>query len=287
MPAPLWRVTFFYTAGNTGWSETLFNNLPTLSAVQAAATALNTARLTLMRPDCFSNAIRVSDDNVFRDSSYVQNPAYPIPGSYSQVVTTSHPSTALFLRLETAPGSVSAASPNRRIFPLHGIPVDQIQDTTFSPSIIWAGNLGAYKLVLTNSANGWCMRTRSIFAIAPTPVGLSISPQASPSRDGLLTTLTAVPSAVLGAYVVFSRVKGVIPPAGRPFLVVPPITNITPFTVGIRGWFPRLTVTGSNIQMEFFSYQLSPIVAAFTDRLGSHKVGRPFGLLRGRRSPGR
>jgi hypothetical protein len=282
----LFRVTFIYRQGDVGWTDTIFNTAGGITALMNNARALITPLMDLRVNATVLEAIRMSDDLVFRDSNFLPlTPVSGVPGNYPLAtnVRPAEPENSVDLRLETPVDNVGIVlSLHRRIFPLRGLASEVFNGPIFEPNPGFNSRLTNLQLALANPDNGWALKVRSI--VAP------FVPFSGIAADGTVSARTvSFDPTWAGKYLTFHRLRGVAPPAVRPFLIVSVDTTIIPNTLLLRGWNRGPVLIGAigGAFSQVITFGLQAVAQTIVDGVGRHKVGRPFDLRRGRRSPAR
>jgi len=260
------KCNFFFRQGEDGWSETIYNNRDTLGAAMEDCLVLNGLRQQLLTGSTDMLQIRVSDENVLRDSRFSQTPGYPFHGSIT-AVQSGPASTCIRMRCE-------AGDLHRRMYFLHAPPKNCYTGAGLADPLPIQTALNAWKTEL--KTGHWGIKTRTL-------VGAAQRPFTSVTDTGLIETTSVPPVFAAGQYVQFLGVNGIMPRANRPFQVNA-ISPIGPtYLIGIRRWKPRPSIlTGGFFYI--FTYGFSAIDGVEIDGIGTRKIGRPFGQPVGRRS---
>lgn len=115
---PLFRVTYFFTGGKYGWSETYYRTSDNFDLVPPVAEALGVRRRGVLVQQYTLEAYRISQEGVFRDSKvFYVNPGAGVGLYPASATTAQQPFDALLCRFE-------ASQFHRRQLYLRGIPVD-------------------------------------------------------------------------------------------------------------------------------------------------------------------
>jgi hypothetical protein len=256
----LFRTTFFYEQRDNGWSESVHSLLTDPVSLIAQATGYVLVRMPLATPSTLLTHIRISDDAVFRD--VILDPlVLPIPGTAPTAINES-PWTAVDVRMSTSP------LVQRSLF-LRGLPDGQVNGSLpdFSPGFQASFNAWKSELLTDN----WAIKQKDRSQVK----------QPILSVDGTGNVVMAVPLAGIA-------VKSVVQLLGVPRSKVPGrLFLIDVFTDAshfhVRGWPPGVTLTSTG----FFRpvvYIVTGINQVVADAITERRVGRPFGLLRGRRA---
>ena len=262
------RVSFFFSAQvgkkTGGWSTNFWNNASDLSAVQTAAVALAKALLNLTGYGVAQTAIRIQDLSSFRAVQLLDGvgSSAVIAGNTANM---DYPTTALLMQLQ-GPAKYVAR------YWLRGIP-DSCTDQggVFTPPAFFSRYLNQLASILTSGGNGWVIRSQDkgqtkTLITAATAAGVITAP-----AHGLATQDT----------VRIARTHGI---AGlNKIWKIQKVDNDTfqllPATAGML--VGTLTPPPGTVQKQVPLYQ--GIFAQTPLRISKHNVGRPFGLLVGRR----
>lgn len=271
----------FSAPGNVSWSESIYDTGSTVAGLQADAIALRPLRLALSPPEVKLNAIRLSDDDVFRDSQYVIDPAFPYSGTYSSFVTLADPEQTVDVRLETAGPDAGSLSVHRRIFQLRGMPQKIFDGLQFVGETNWNAALDLWRNQIA-STGLYGINTRDLINRA---IVTSIT------TDGTVSTSQDPAIITLPKFVKISGIRGIAPPPNKEYQVLTVSTGgPAVWTYKIRGWnrpaFPLPTQIGVATAVSLV-YDVRPIASAILDGSSNRKAGNPFGRRRGRRSKAR
>jgi hypothetical protein len=261
-----WRVSFFSQVQQArlgGWSENFWNTLSDLSAVTAAATLLRLRLLGVKGAPVQTPNIRISDIAHFREVTILNFP-FTVYASPTTVTEVDFVTTAALLKLKAAPNYVTRQW-------LRGL-FDEDTDGGgyFKPVPV---DVIAYQTLFTllaDASQGWALRRLDRSTPKKYINAISVA--------GVVTCLGH--GFVTDDYVRLSRVAS-------PKLVnaIWRITKIDNDSFSLNG-FPLQTVspqiTKSSIAQKQ-AYTFVQIANASVDRTTSHKTGRPFGQLSGRR----
>lgn len=267
------RYTYYFRAGSgqaAGWTENFWNMTDTAGPNVSRMNILRDALLLVHSATTNINHIRWSrvGDTVRATQSFTPpNGTTNINPMLTSDIPQDYPATALLLKMTN--GNVQTRQW------LKGMP-DELSSFggSFTPGRVEGGQWMSSFTALANilKDNGWCMRTRDtskprqditsistagliVFAGPAIPFGSLVyisRPNGSRYAQGFWRTADPGPD-VIGSHLV-----GFAPPIGTP------------------AWGP-----GGKIQ--WVDGMNTPITGAFAERVTKHDVGRPFGLLTGRR----
>jgi len=267
-----WRVSFFFSVNlgkkKGGWTENYWNKLTNLSDVIAATKKLAVRLDTLHGWQSALDYARVSDANKFREGDIVEfgdEYAAKAGGTADQI--SDYPTNALLI-LSSDAGRYKAR------YWIRGVRDSVINKggryVPTSDYIAWFGDYSAY---LCSAANGWAIR--ALDKDRPTIKVQSIT------NAGIVTTAVAhgfQPSdrVQLQRMTPWTRANGTWN-----------ITTRDAVTFELTGWqpYPAAPVQPKNGQTRPVRYVFQQMGTAKVDRASKHNVGRPSGLLIGRRKP--
>lgn len=261
------RITFFFrSTRGYGWSETYFTTAASLNGAMTNAKAILPTRVNLNGRGVFLEFIRVSDDEVRRDSQI-----YVVPRADREIKARSAgdgdiANTCVDVRIE-------AGDTKRRTLFLRGIPDDICLDNgSFVPTPAWNANFGAFSAAL--GMNQIAVRVRT--DVSPQFVIANVG---TSGPTGLVTITTqAATGFVLNDVVNIRQVLGATQVRGLQRVVT--IIDATNFQVRVaRVVKPYL---GGGLVVKN-GYALLGISALHALRCSHHNAGRPFDSPRGRR----
>jgi hypothetical protein len=257
---------FFQWVGERtgGWSWNFWNSGTDLNPVQIATDALRNALNGITGNQTICPFARISDISTFRVvdlRNYVAGAIVPTP---SDPANTDFPTNAALLELTAAGGYIARSW-------LRGLP-DGIINTggRFLPYPAWIALQGTAFGILTNAANGWSLR---VLDKGQAPKVVQDITQA-----GVVTCLGH--GYATNDVVRISRARNLVI-ANRLWRVT--VTDANTFM--LQGWVVPAVVTPytGNGQVRKQVRILVQIANARFVRATEHRVGRPFGLLSGRR----
>lgn len=258
--APIWRVTFFFAEGENGWSESVHSTLGAFSGVLAAVFKYITARMSCCPSSVFLTHVRISDDNVFRDV-YLDPVALPAPGTYIGGGPGDSPWTALDVRMTATPVV------QRSLF-MRGIPIGQVSGSVYQPNAKFLAAVTAFTNQLLT--NGWGIKNKDRTQ--------QKQPIASVDNVGNVVLTMGIAGLTVGDTVQFLGIKRSILP--KRTYIVETVTSATVFS--LRGYSgPPIVGVGFVRKIVLLVLPLDNVVV---DNTTERRVGRPFGLLRGRRA---
>jgi hypothetical protein len=268
------RGTFFFKDSNgAGFSSTIFNVAANLTIGLQAAEKLAPLWIQLLGENTGLYEVRMSDDLIKRDSQIlIVDPGSAIPAKSSP---SNFASDDVVCRIE---GSQIIIPPFtvRRTLALRGTPTNITGAAgTYNPSgnAAW-GN--AFKRFVTELvAGGWAVKFRdktvSVFQI--TVVSQS-------TVTGVVTVTTNFPHGfVPGDGIGIAHCSGSAQINGAWNVLTTPTAN--EFTIKTNQ-LVGLYIGGGLVNKQ--AYALAPITTCVPIRMSTHKAGRPFDGLRGRRS---
>ncbi len=267
-----YRATIFFKQRNAGWTETYWNLSTSPTQVRSRLDSLVILRAACLPNQSFIVASRVSLDDPTKDSDLRFYPGDGLQGSWPAAFPSDTASTCLTI-------GVRSSGNRRRKVSMRGIPDDVVTlGGTYTPDPVWAQFLAIYLQGLVNSVQGWAIRYLTNFAarIAITRMG-SLVPgtcqldfAANPNvvvNDPINIYGGGKAQAVKGTH----RVLQVLTTADPWTIVINTPYNVNGYSAGAFGMKPI--------------WALDQITAASADRISHRNAGRPFDLLRGRRSP--
>lgn len=151
---PLIRATFFFKdSGGYGWTETIHNAGADLTTVLPRALSLATTRRNMLGSTARLTFIRVSDDEVKRDSRVIQIPTGDQTARLGPDASSDIANTALVVRMETA-------SPvKRRTLSMRGIPDGTVSNAgQYTPDGNFSNTFMLWESKL--KTDGWSIRSR-------------------------------------------------------------------------------------------------------------------------------
>jgi hypothetical protein len=270
---PLIRATFMFKDTNgAGWSETIYNIASDLPSAIVKGKVLYPLRINCLGGDSSLNEIRFSDDLVKRDSQIIIIP----PGDKTNLrtVTSQFASNDLVCRVEGLSQGSTPPYTVRRSLALRGLPT-----SVQGPAGVYIANnggfnqnLNAFFAELVNG--GWAIRYRD-----KTVVQYQLNTVVQNAATGIVTITTQLPFTVSPNDVV--NIRGVIGATEINGLwKVVSYTAPSTFTILLRQIMH--TYLGAGI-VNLNPYLLAPISQSFPIRTNTHRAGRPYDALRGRR----
>lgn len=289
---PTAKVTFEYTWQKTSWSESLWHPYTTdLAEVFPDAEAYGAARTALNGAGVYLQAIRVSDDIIFRDSKYdpksywtsalnATPPSTPVAGAVVQVQPLAGVGSYLGNPYDAVQVRMEGGSLYRREMMVRGLP-SAIMSPFNGPVLQgqYAAGWNTWTQLLINTWLFRCKNRSDNFALKPV-VGI-VAPA------GMLPggVITANPVVAAGNYVQLVGFRGlglvrgkyyvqsVVPPGGvgGAFSVVYLLGLISPTVVNANGYIQLLSTAGGVPQPSYQAITACRIIGQ-THR----KTGRPF-----------
>lgn len=247
-----------------GWSENYWNNLTDLPTVNTKAQAFLPVLRALHGRQSVCNHIRVSDAATFRVTEITL-----VPGDVNPEVLgttfSDYPTTAL--------GTLLGAAPSYKVRAWLKGTWDSIIDVGgfYDPGPNFTINVGAWAAHLTTGTNGWALRV--IDRAQPLKVVRDIT------QAGVVTVLAH--GYADNSRVRISRSKG-LTQANALWR----ITVIDGDSFSLQGWVTPAVATPyqGNGTVRLQSYIYPSINSAKIERATKRNIGRPFGLLSGRRT---
>lgn len=267
-----YRVVFQFNHPRGGWSETFYTNAGSLNIALAEADALASARGSILVPSAEMVAYRVADVDNLR-SSVLFKPIYtPWPDSAEGCDA---PWTGALYGVYATPTSVS-----RRLL-LRGVPDELFTQRPPIGDVIaqkWRQDaINLFFAVLYNPANNWSIRR---FDVSAQPGAFISSLTNTVGVSSITVRPNSVPPVLVGQYVQVYGVRGVCPPLARSKVLS---TNTPNDTFTIPGTLPVDYTYPGGARFVRLGFVYSQITQVQFERVSTRKIGRPFGLIRGRR----
>lgn len=279
---------------NLKFSETLYNDSATITAVDGAITPLVPLRLAILGWAWRLDSIIKSDDLIFRDSRAYVGAGVPSVGQYGSAGVASTDPT--FQPLETQNAldvRLEATELHRRVFQIRGLLKRDILGDNWSPSPAMSAAMDSYLGALKSSTNGWCLKTRSYLSGFEPDRHLSFL---SVDADGVVSIsspFSVPPATTPRLFLVFFLLQGVIPRAARAFQVTMAFNSGGQAKMKLRGWGPRGLFSNGTADspgaatFALFNLSTTRIDAAIIDVLSTRRTGAGARKLRGRSSRAR
>lgn len=259
-------IFFFKDSAGYGWSEMLWSTLTELAPTMAAAKRLLRPRVALLGRNASLEFIRVSDEEVKRDSL-----VYPVPPGDQVLRGTSedqHDSAnlALIVRMD-------ATNPTaRRTLYMRGFKDLYAKAGKFDPDGLFISRFRTWEAAL--KADSWGIKLRN--PLAPIQTITNIAQVAGAAQ---LTITTAANHGFLaGEAVTFNGVRGTNVPKGTYKVFAVP--SATTFQIVSDQLLGAVTSNGTVRRTE---YTITGITSAQVMRLSHRIAGRPFDAPVGRR----
>jgi hypothetical protein len=257
---PLNRITFFFEQVGNGWSESLHIDADGDDVLRGYANDYARVRLAISSPETLLTHIRISDDEVFRDIILDPIPL-PLRGTFKQAGNIAEsPWTALDVRMGTTDKRVQ-----RSLF-LRGIPDDQVDGALPSFTAAYRTAIDAWRGYITLSV--WAVKAKDR-AQAKQPI-FTID-----GAGNVITTIPLVGVSNLSTIQILGIPRSIV--KTRLYRVAN-VTDQSHFQ--LRGWTSGL-IAGRGFVRPLV-YRLYQIDQTLIDAATERRVGRPFGLLRGR-----
>jgi len=255
------RATFFFEQGKYGWSESIHNLNGTLSGAATAARDLAFKRMAMLPQSCKISYIRVSDDEVERDSQIV-----PFDNANFEPIVDESASafTACLIRLE------AGATHRRLIYVRPAALSEGINSDPFIDDPSWIGAYNAWKAQLITGT--WGVKYRNA-------VGAKVPINAVSSNSNLLNVAcTTTGNFFAGDSIYIGKL-----PEGKSAMGYYKVrTIIDANSMWVESYLgPTIDVSaGGYVQKR--SFTLAAITDVIKLRVVSRKTGRPFDSPRGR-----
>jgi hypothetical protein len=259
------RVAFFWKQQSTlegGWTENYWNTGASFTDVGVRAEALRVAWTTYKGNPTYCPQLRISDTNTFRNTELVFTGGNP--QTISPATDADYPTTKGLMVLRSAQGLKTrqwAGGLRDR---------DVLGSGKWNPASSSVAVINVVWGLLTSPANGWAIRVLDP-TVLPVVI-LSIN-----AATGVVTTAAnTIPD---NARVRIKGVKGLTTANG-----IWRVTKLSDTTFQLQGWVPSTAVmTKGNGTIRNQVYVFQSIAAVDIVRTTSHRVGKPAGLLGGRR----
>lgn len=269
------KVNFFFSLKKQGWSETYYVPASDLDAAYTAARLLAEKRALVMAAPTNLDYIRVSNTQGNRESTLTNvgpdggNLIVPNGAYISQAGEAQDAFRMIFY--------ASGVSKQRPVY-LHGYP-DNALDRALPDNAdanVFKQRLNEYGQYVVD--NAWAIRASTVLDEGSASKVLGMEPGPNPVQTKV--TLDADPGLSVGDYVQFYKITGLRPRPGiQRVLSVGP----APEVIGIGYTLPSGFVYEPGGFMQLLGETLDDITSYSFGGFTSHKVGRPFGVSRGRR----
>jgi hypothetical protein len=263
----LYKATFFFQQGENGWSEGWHTPLTDLPSIIGAVNRYVGFRLGVLQEGAQLTHIRVSDDLTFRD--VLIDPA-PLPRKGTgqgnpKTLGLGSPFVALDITAQTNPVIT------KHLF-MRGIPQGQTDDVAPSYGGAYALAIGQFLTYL--KAGDWGIKAKDRSQVK--------QPIASINAAGLVSLTFPLGTLPVGPPAPIVQILGVkrsLVPI-RTYQVVN-VTSASSFT--LRGWGGQVLSNVGYIRLVQYTIT-APLITAVIDAVTERRVGRPFGVQRGRRA---
>ena len=262
------RATFFFKdAGGYGWTETVHNSGADLATVLTRANALARLRRNLLGSSSRLCFIRVSDDEVKRDSRVVNLPFADQTVRNAGIDTSDIANTCLVVRMETD-------SPvKRRTLSLRGFPDGTCSASgAYTPDAAFDQAFQRWSRDLLK--DGWSIRSRD----GTQPNHSIVSVTQVPATGVVTVTTLDAHLFELGKAILITGAKGC--PQINGTWIPSSIPSGTTFTIQLSQIIAAYT--GNGIAKKL-GYTLAAITSAEVMRVSHRIAGRPFDSPVGRR----
>lgn len=254
------RTTWFFKLLNYGWTENFHHTSVDVNVIAARCETLAPFRKALLGTDAQLVGVRISDDAVFRDSAFLQNP--PIFGNGTYPGTCDPAFSALLTRWD-------ASNVTRKNLYLRGIADDLVVNGQFDNVATWSTRWSAYKAQVISLGFGIKRITQTANPYLPVY---------TIDADGVVSTASAH-TFTAGQQVHITGVR-TSPKVPTIMTVSLPITT---FTFKVFNWAPRPLVVPNAGKVRLYAFEVVPIISGVWERVVKKSTGRPFDTPRGRR----
>lgn len=258
---PRTRLTFFYEMTDVGFSESVHTQLTDPVTLTTLVNGYKFVRLPFLIESARMIDVRVSDDDTFRDI-IVPVAGLPSPGTFPGRAAA--PSSTLLMKLFTTNPTVS-----RNMF-LRGLPATLMDGRVYTPTGLFDSALIPFRALMSGGQFWVNAKDRTQAKIPITGISIAgavvLGAPMPGVTNGSIVQLLGVPRSVIKQ---------------RQFEVTAFVDN-QHFT--LRGW-PAGQFLGAEGFLRRKVNTLYNINATTIVDIGERKVGRPFGLPRGRVAP--
>lgn len=261
----MYHVSFFWqqsVSRTGGWSENFWNNLDSKAAVQAQAELLRAAMFQLKGNPAFCPRYRITTVGKFRDTTTILT--QQVAGStVTDAEAADYPTTKIQVKLKSASTFTNQWFGGLRDADVRG-------GGFWQPTGAATGRINAIFALLTSPARGW-----NVYVLDPANLAFNI--ESFDAATGIVVTVGA--NILNQDKVRIKGVKGIAKANG-----IWRVTKTADQTYRLQGWVGTAEVfLKSNASMRKQSYIGQPVATCEVVQSTSHKVGKPGGLLGGRR----
>lgn len=256
----MFRTTWFFKVNNYGWTENLHHSAVDLATVSARVNTLAPFRKAILAGNAQLAAVRISDDDLFRDSTVNVNP--PIFGNGTYPGVSDPAFTSLLIRWDASPTT-------RKSLYLRGIPDELVDTGVFTNDPTWQTRWNDYRNQVI--ALGFAIKRLSVTA---NPIFTLFQVDAA----GIATT-NQLHNFLAGDRVHVTGIK-TTPPVPPAFTVLTPTSS---FSFALGNWAPRGLQIPNNGKVRKYLFEVVPITAGVWLRVIKKSTGRPFDSPVGRR----
>lgn len=280
----VFKVTFAFNSGITGWSENYYTEAGTPNAAIGVSRALAIVRIKLCGEGVNLPHIRVSELSVRGDSIIDQQPGFTtVTGGFGSLIQVKPASLALPADVSWTAVLVSFTKANYvigRVY-MRGV-ADEFftNDRVFAPTQAWKKAFADYAAELANPAEGW-----GFYRSAPSVPGNTFAIRGAAAAANTDIVLDVAPGfpAIAGDIVRVTGLKSNLGTLRGNFAV----TNVAGNFYTLAKQFPAasLPIFTSNtgkIRIYAPNFVFTP-AASFSYFATERKAGRPFGSPVGRR----
>jgi hypothetical protein len=266
---PSLKVTLFFQGPDKpGWSESFYYNGGIAEpAYKDAVNALIVGRCAILTSNC--SIVRARLSSTFYREPLIINPNFGAGTPGTESSPTASETVALLLLIQGSPNGIN------RPF-LQGIPARVVDYDTYTPDSIFNSNMTTFLNVLFNGQ--WNV-VGTANSAAPTHWPITpMSPTPTFPRGYNFLAGTGSPVLNLGETI---RVSGTSVPGYSGLKRVTKVIAANSYQVG--GAAPPVADTGVAPYFTIMNGYDNPIQTIQPDGITTRKLGRPFGLRRGRR----
>jgi len=280
----IYKVTFSFVSGVTGWSENFYTDAGTPAAAVGVARALAQKRIALCGDGVSIPHIRVSDVTIRGDALIDQLPGfYAGAGGPASLTQVKNATPGEFADVAWTAALVSYSLNNvvwARTF-MRGIAdILFVADRVFVPNFDWKKAFISFNTEFSNAANGWGWTRKAKQTAANTwkiKSALSVA-----NTDTVIRVEAGFPG-IVGQTAVITGLKSDRGTLQGQFL----ITDVTGADVTIAkqfatGFIPVFKSNTGKVRVLTETF-VTPLSASWSPQATSRRAGRPFGSPVGRR----
>lgn len=253
-----YRITYEWAIQQSGWSESFHTTLTNIASINALITAFTQARVQFLTSQAVLLNVRVSDDTLFRDIG-----TRPVLGGQIGSVSgraAVPDATVVFL--------MSSGALYKRYMYCRGLPATYCDQRQFNGA-------AAYFPAILAFANFLKSNNIAIYAQSNPGTAQIVTGYANP--PGMFAVAADIVGLAVGTYITITAPRGTSIPRGKFRVVATP--DLKHFQ--LHGW-PLTTDPTALAYVRSSTKALQAVDGAQVNDIGERKVGRPFGLRRGR-----